>query len=127
MQVMLGTKVTDSITGLTGVAVSRTVYLNGCVRVGVQPQVVKDGKVADVEYADESQIVPVPAEDASMESAGFIPCLHRSDDGSQCCALGVHLSDVIAEVARLRYRASGTGGPAPAPRDMPAPRPDRPG
>ncbi len=34
--VKLGDKVKDSITGFEGVAVSRTEYLYGCVRVGVE-------------------------------------------------------------------------------------------
>lgn len=89
MEVTLGTKVRDSITGLTGVAVSRTVYLNGCVRFGVQPQVVKDGKVADVEYVDAEQLEEVKPE-SDMPAAGA---------GS-----------------------ASPGGPAPAPRDQPAPR-----
>ncbi len=43
----LGQKVTDSITGFTGIAVSRHEYLYGCVRIGVESTELKDGKPID--------------------------------------------------------------------------------
>ena len=56
MAITLGTLVTDSITGFSGVAVSRTEYLFGCVRVGVQPQQLKEGKMIEAEYIDEQRL-----------------------------------------------------------------------
>jgi hypothetical protein len=56
MAIKLGTTVTDSVTGFTGVATSRTEYLNGCIRVGVQP-VAKDNKIEDAFHIDEQQLV----------------------------------------------------------------------
>lgn len=52
----LGDRVKDTITGLTGIATCRTEWLNGCRRVGLQPEEVKDGKVADPQYFDENQL-----------------------------------------------------------------------
>lgn len=54
--VELGDKVRDKVTGLTGIAVSRHSYLNGCDRIGVQQPVDKDGKLPDAPCFDEPQL-----------------------------------------------------------------------
>jgi hypothetical protein len=56
MEIKLGQKVRDSITGLEGMAVSRTVYLYGCARITIQPFETKDGKPADWCSFDEPQL-----------------------------------------------------------------------
>ena len=43
-EVTLGSKVKDKITGLTGTAIGRTVWLTGCARIIVQPKP-KEGEV----------------------------------------------------------------------------------
>ena len=53
--VTLGNTVTDTITGFTGVAVSRTVHLYGCVRIGVEASALKDGKPL-LEWFDEQRV-----------------------------------------------------------------------
>lgn len=54
--IKLGQTVTDSITGFTGIATSRTEYLYGCVRIGVQPKELNDGKPVQEEYFDEQRL-----------------------------------------------------------------------
>jgi len=54
----LGKKYRDRVTGFEGVATSRTTYISGCVHVGLQPPVDKDGKIPSVEYFDEERIDP---------------------------------------------------------------------
>jgi hypothetical protein len=54
----LGKKYKDSITGFEGVATSRTTYISGCVHVGLQAPVDKDGKVPDTAFFDEERIDP---------------------------------------------------------------------
>jgi hypothetical protein len=55
--VNLGDKVKDRVSGLTGIAVARTQWLNGCVRIAIQPSTLdKDGKVQEATYVDEPQI-----------------------------------------------------------------------
>lgn len=54
--IKLGDRVRDRVSGLEGVVVMRSEYLNGCVRYGVQPVVDKDGKMPDSHYIDEMQI-----------------------------------------------------------------------
>ena len=56
-RIPLGAVVRDAVTGFTGVAIGRTEYLNGCVRVGVQPRKLdKDGKAREIEWIDEGQL-----------------------------------------------------------------------
>jgi len=54
--VNLGDKVRDVVTGLTGIAVGRTQYLQGCARIAVQPQELKDGKPVEASWFDEPQL-----------------------------------------------------------------------
>lgn len=55
-QVGLGDEVTDLVSGFRGVAVARTTWLNGCVRVMLQPKVGKDRKVPAAETFDVEQL-----------------------------------------------------------------------
>lgn len=57
--VQLGSKVRDSLTGFSGTAVSRTEFLYGCVRVGVEPDALHDGKPIDPHWFDEQRLVLV--------------------------------------------------------------------
>jgi hypothetical protein len=58
MNIRLGDKVKDSVTGFTGIAIGRTEWLHGCARIIVQPTgVMKDGKLYDTQQFDEPQLV----------------------------------------------------------------------
>jgi hypothetical protein len=59
MEITLGSKVQDRITGLEGIAVCRSIWLNGCVRVTVQPQELKDGRPVDSYTCDEPDLTEV--------------------------------------------------------------------
>jgi hypothetical protein len=54
--ICLGDEAKDTVTGFSGVAVSRTEYLNGCTRVCLQPPIGKDGKLPTYEAFDEPQL-----------------------------------------------------------------------
>jgi len=54
--VTLGTKVTDRLTGFTGIAMGRTEYLYGCTSIGVLPQDLKDGRTQDWVWLDEQRL-----------------------------------------------------------------------
>lgn len=60
-RVNLGDEVRDKITGFRGVVIGMTRWLNGCVRVGIQPRkVTKDkGKLVEAEWIDEPQLAIV--------------------------------------------------------------------
>ena len=55
-EIKLGQKIRDSITGLEGMAVARTVYMYGCTRITMQLFDVKDGKPAEWVSFDEPQL-----------------------------------------------------------------------
>ncbi len=48
----LGDKVKDRITGFTGIAVGKTDWIYGCTRIGVQPEMDKEGKLQEVQWFD---------------------------------------------------------------------------
>jgi hypothetical protein len=71
MEVQLGQRVKDKITGLKGIAISRSTYLYGCVRIAVQPDKLQAGKMADPIWIDEPQLEVIGegiAEAATPES-----------------------------------------------------------
>lgn len=55
-RIELGNYVKDIVTGFSGVAVSRTEYLNGCVRYGVQSNWTHEGRPISPEYIDQEQL-----------------------------------------------------------------------
>lgn len=57
MTINLGDKVKDSISGFSGIVTGRFLYLNGCVRINVDPDHLdKDGKSLDGHVFDENQL-----------------------------------------------------------------------
>ena len=61
--VKLGSIVTDEITGFKGTAVAKTEYLNGCIRVEVQPEGLhkETGKPLASDWFDEQTLCAVSA------------------------------------------------------------------
>ncbi len=57
MEVELGSKVKDKITGFKGVAVARCVYLNGCVQFEIEPSQLKDGVPQKSYWLDEQRVI----------------------------------------------------------------------
>lgn len=57
----LGSTVRDKVTGFTGIATSRVVYLNGCIQYGLRPKVGAEMKHPDTEYIDLGQLELVDA------------------------------------------------------------------
>lgn len=62
MAIKLGSKVRDKVTGLEGIAIARTEWLNGCFRIVIQPQEFKDGKPVESYCVDEPQLEVVDDE-----------------------------------------------------------------
>ncbi len=52
----LGCTARDTITGFEGIVIGVTEWLNGCVRYGIQPQELKDGKIIEANWFDSEQI-----------------------------------------------------------------------
>ena len=57
--IQLGDRVKDPISGLTGIAVCSSTWLHGCIRIGIQPEELKDGKPVESQFFDQSQLVVV--------------------------------------------------------------------
>jgi hypothetical protein len=55
-QIELGDEVKDIVSGFTGIATARTEFLNGCVRISIDPPVDKDGKPVDGKWFDVEQV-----------------------------------------------------------------------
>lgn len=57
-QFVLGQKLRHRVSGLEGIAVSRTEYLSGCVRYGVQPRVTSSSpeKLPDASWFDVEEL-----------------------------------------------------------------------
>ncbi len=72
IDIKLGSKVRDNVTGIEGIAVCRLHYLNGCVRYEVQPRGEKDGSKIEALWADAQQleILTVPVADEDKPSTG---------------------------------------------------------
>ncbi len=68
--IKLGDKVKDTITDFGGIAVARCVYLNGCIRIEVQPKELKDGKIVEAVWIDESQLEDVEKDEGETPSGG---------------------------------------------------------
>ena len=52
----LGDKVKDTVSGFTGIVISKTFYLQGCARICVHPRVDKNGKLPTIGSFDEPQV-----------------------------------------------------------------------
>ena len=62
MEIKLGDVAKDTISGFEGVVVARTEWLNGCVRVSVQPKKLQEsGKPVEYETFDVTQLAMVEA------------------------------------------------------------------
>lgn len=56
MKDMLGKQIKDTVTGMTGTAVSMIKYMNGCVQYSIQPRELKDGLPIEAKWFDIEQI-----------------------------------------------------------------------
>jgi hypothetical protein len=56
MNIELGKKYRDRVTGFEGIATSRHEYLNGCVRISLTSTALKDGKTIEPESFDIQQL-----------------------------------------------------------------------
>jgi len=54
--VELGDKVKCKVTGVTGIAVAKTEFLNGCVQWEIQAKASKDGKIPEACSTDEQNV-----------------------------------------------------------------------
>lgn len=55
-RIILGAEVQDMVSGFKGIAIAATHWLNGCVRITIQPPTDKDGKMLEAQTFDEPQV-----------------------------------------------------------------------
>lgn len=82
-KINLGDRVKDMVTGFTGIAIGRTEWLNGCTRITVQPEKLKDGKIVETGCFDEPQLVVVKKDQipvGNRDTGGPIPKQSRAPD-----------------------------------------------
>lgn len=63
----LGQGARDTISGFVGVVYGITVFLNGCVRIGLAPKGLHDGKPIDTQWFDEPQLEAHPSVEETAE------------------------------------------------------------
>jgi len=76
--IQLGDVAEDMITGFRGVVTSRTEWLNGCWRLGLQPQkLTKDGGLQEAQVFDSEQLKLITAKKhkAKKETGGPRPTI----------------------------------------------------
>ena len=74
--IQFGDKVRDRVTGFEGIIIAKTEWFNGCIRYMVQPQDVKDGKMAEAQAFDEEQldvVTPQAVERRQRQTGGPAP------------------------------------------------------
>ncbi len=83
-KINLGDKVRDTITGYTGIAIGRTEWINGCTRIVVQSNKLKeDGTPSDSQHIDEPQcelIKPAKQKAERVETGGPVPMPKRAEN-----------------------------------------------
>ena len=55
-RIKLGNTIKDTISGFTGIAMSRTDYLHGCTQWGVKSQELHEGKPIAMQWFDDPQV-----------------------------------------------------------------------
>ncbi len=58
---LLGAAVRDVVTGLSGIAISVSYFVNGCVRICIQPRCTDNKPATEVEWVDLQQVEKISA------------------------------------------------------------------
>lgn len=87
----LGDRVKDRVTGFSGIVVCKTRWLQGCDRLGVQPEKLDSGKPGDIQHFDVTAVdvlkaavhAPLLAEVEKPKPAAEKPGGPRQDPSSR--------------------------------------------
>lgn len=74
VMIRLGSKVRDKVTGITGIAITESRFLTGCLRYSIQPPMDKDGKRPSIESGDEHHldVLELPEETGIMPTGSSL-------------------------------------------------------
>lgn len=78
----LGDSARDRITGYVGIIIARTEWLNGCLRVTIQAEEMKDGKPVESQTFDAEQVelvVKVKPSPRKPKGGPSIPPVRKTD------------------------------------------------
>ena len=56
IRLRLGCAAKDTVTGFTGIVINVTEWFNGCIRWGIQPRMLREGKPIDAQFFDDAQV-----------------------------------------------------------------------
>lgn len=78
----LGDLARDTISGFEGIVTSKTEWLNGCVRIGLSPKRLHDGKRIESEVFDieQCELIEAAKKPAAPPSGGDRPSITRARD-----------------------------------------------
>lgn len=83
-KINLGDKVKDTVTGFSGIAIGRTIWLHGCSRIIVQPEgLTKDGKTFETQAFDEPQLVTLKSskiKEGNHKTGGYDISIRQKSD-----------------------------------------------
>ena len=68
-EITLGSEVKDELTGFTGIAVARTIWLGGNVNIGIEPTKLHDGKPIDAHNFDIERVKLIKAKAPPMSKS----------------------------------------------------------
>lgn len=79
-KIELGCEAEDTVSGYKGICIARTEWLNGCVRVTIQPKIGTDGKLPDSATFDEPQMTRIGGgvQKGPSDTGGPIPSPQRT-------------------------------------------------
>ena len=69
----MGDRLSDKVTGLVGIAIGRSEYLNGCVHWCLKPPIDEKGKMVEGEWIDEEQLEIVEKHVVTIDRPAGIP------------------------------------------------------
>lgn len=81
--ITLGETYTDKLTGFTGVATARVVYLTGCVQVMLEGPVHESTGKSTAIYFDDMRLVPEGVKPDGLKGPGPLPMTRQTMIGSR--------------------------------------------
>lgn len=76
MEVELGSKIKDEVTGFKGIATARCEYMNGCIQYEITPTQLKDGVPQKVYWIDKQRIILLIKKESSEKKRPGGPANH---------------------------------------------------
>jgi hypothetical protein len=99
--ITLGELVTDSISGFTGIAETRSEWINQCYRISVRPTTLDNGKVMDAGHFDDKQLKQYAADAVPRTYIGIHPGDEVTDSITGFKGIVINRSEYIFSEPRI--------------------------